>query len=110
MSSVEKVETQPVASFVITADDGNKAGHADYVEYDGQRVFFHTEISEDYGGQGLASTLVRAALEDTAAEGLTAVAVCPFVLGWLEKHPDEIDIQWRKPRPADISAVQEKIS
>ncbi|NLU83412.1 GNAT family N-acetyltransferase [Rhodococcus sp. HNM0569] len=68
------------------------AGVADYVERDTdrgrERIFFHTEIGEQFGGRGLGGTLVEYALTDTARSGERIVPVCEFVASWLDKHPD----------------------
>jgi len=69
-----------------------------------QRVLYHTEVSEDYAGQGLASKLVRAVLDDVIASGLAIVPVCPYVKSWLDKHPDYAE-HVVKPRPEHLSAV-----
>lgn len=53
-----------------------------------ERILFHTGVAEKYGGQGLASVLVRAVVEDTIAAGLHVVPVCPYVAAWLPKHPE----------------------
>ena len=53
-----------------------------------QRIFPHTEVDEAYGGHGLASKLVRGAVDASIAEGYRIVAVCPYVKGWLAKHPE----------------------
>lgn len=53
-----------------------------------QRIFYHTTIADAYGGKGLASRLARYALDDTIEAGLPVVPVCPYIKGWLEKHPD----------------------
>ncbi|WP_040509978.1 GNAT family N-acetyltransferase [Gordonia soli] len=53
-----------------------------------QRVFVHTEVDEDFGGRGLATILVREALDDTRAQGETIVGVCPLVAAFLRKNPD----------------------
>lgn len=53
-----------------------------------QRIFPHTEVNEAYGGHGLASTLVRGALDASIAAGHRIVAVCPYVKGWVDKHPE----------------------
>lgn len=73
--------------------DKNRAGYTLYVDHvaaDGtvERIFPHTKVLEEYSGQGLASTLVRGALEATVASGARIVPVCPYVKGWIEKHPD----------------------
>ena len=83
-------------------DDDAVIGHADYRELtDGHptpeggtptaRDFLHTEVDEAYGGRGLASDLVEAALADVRASGLRVVAHCPYVVRWLEKHPGAYD-------------------
>jgi len=68
---------------------GNEtAGFTQFIDSGVQRIFFHTEIDERFAGRGLASTLIRAALEDTTAHDKRIVPICPFVAGFLEKHDD----------------------
>ncbi|TLM84072.1 GNAT family N-acetyltransferase [Pseudarthrobacter sp. NamE5] len=73
-------------------DAGNVIGKAAYKEYDGgaspQRIFYHTVINEEYGGQGLAGQLAMVALEETVKAGRGIVPVCPFVKKFLTKHPE----------------------
>lgn len=72
---------------------GNVIGKAVYKEYDDggspQRIFYHTVINEEYGGQGLAGKLARVALKATADEGRAIVPVCPFIKKYLRKHPEQ---------------------
>jgi len=72
---------------------GVEVGEESYVDVEGaagrERVFFHTGVSPDYGGLGLASQLVRFVLDDAVTKGLRIVPVCPYVKQWLEKHPGE---------------------
>ena len=73
--------------------DGDRViGKAHYLPHDGpkgpERIFYHTTVSEDYAGQGLAARLVQEALGDTLAAGVAVVPVCPYVKAWLRKHPD----------------------
>lgn len=67
-------------------------GKAHYLPHNGsngpERIFYHTTVSEDYAGQGLAARLVQDALDDTLAAGIAVVPVCPYVKVWLRKHPD----------------------
>lgn len=71
---------------------GNVIGKAAYKEYDGgwspQRIFYHTVINEEYGGQGLAGRLAEVALSETIDEGRAIVPVCPFIKKYLVKHPE----------------------
>ncbi|WP_447007603.1 GNAT family N-acetyltransferase [Saccharothrix isguenensis] len=66
--------------------DGELGGVAEYTLADGVITFTHTEVGIE--GEGLGSKLVRHALEDVRAKGLTVVPQCPFVRGYLEKHPE----------------------
>lgn len=56
-----------------------------------ERILYHTEVSEDYAGQGLATILVRSAVEQSIADGYRIVPVCPYVVKWIEKHPEYND-------------------
>ncbi|ROZ89418.1 GNAT family N-acetyltransferase [Gordonia sp. OPL2] len=56
-----------------------------------ERVFFHTEVGEEFGGRGLGTILITEALDDTRAHGRTIVGVCPMVAAFLKKHPDYAD-------------------
>ena len=53
-----------------------------------ERVFYHTEVSKEYSGQGLASILVKAAVEDAISQGMRVVPVCPYVVTWLDRHSE----------------------
>lgn len=67
-------------------------GKAVYKEYDAgaapQRIFYHTVINDEYGGQGLAGKLARVALRETVEAGRAIVPVCPFTKKYLRKHPE----------------------
>ncbi|MBA8824747.1 hypothetical protein FHX42_002094 [Saccharopolyspora lacisalsi] len=87
--------------------DAQQAGFAEYVDRDGQRIFHHTEIGEDFGGRGLGSTLIGRALADTRAAGLRVVPVCPFVAKYLTSHHDVDDVV-DKVTPEALAAVRER--
>ena len=59
---------------------------------DNRRVFYHTEVEDQFEGRGLASILVGEALEATRADGKRVVAVCPRVAAFIKKHPEFSDI------------------
>jgi uncharacterized protein len=65
------------------------AGFAEYLDHEQQRLFFHTEIGERFGGKGLAGTLIRHALGATVDAGLRIVPLCPFVKSFVDKHSDD---------------------
>lgn len=72
--------------------DGEHAGLEAYVDVGDQRVFYHTEIDDKFGGRGLAGELVSAALTDARAAGKRIVAVCPYVVKYVKQHHDFDDI------------------
>jgi len=74
------------------AVDGQTVGLAAVADRGDQRVFYHTEVEERFGGRGLATILVGEALEATRADGKRIVAVCPMVAAFVKKHPEFRDI------------------
>jgi len=67
-------------------------GFAEYQPQGEQRVFTHTEVDPSLEGQGMGSTLVRQALDDTRRQGKRIVPACAFVAAYVERHPDWNDI------------------
>lgn len=55
-------------------------------------TFTHTDVAEEFEGQGAGSQLAREALDDSRARNRHVVARCPFVSGWIERHPDYADL------------------
>lgn len=84
--------------FEIRAD-GGLAGFAAYRSAPGRITFTHTEIDDRFAGRGLGGVLVRAALDAARARGLAVHPECPFVRGWIAKHPDYADLVPADPGP-----------
>ena len=55
-------------------------------------LFPHTEIASAFEGKGLAGQLVKGALDDIRERGLRIIVTCPYILGWLPKHPEYEDL------------------
>jgi predicted GNAT family acetyltransferase len=73
--------------------DGELAGFAEYQTADDLITFTHTEVFDAYEGQGVGSALARGALDDVRADGTRKVLPrCPFIRGWIDKHPDYQDL------------------
>lgn len=68
--------------------DGELAGFAHYTQQDDVVVMDHTETEDGFTGRGVASQVVKYALDDLAGQGATVRPTCPFVASWLNKHPD----------------------
>jgi uncharacterized protein len=86
------VRDVPEASRYEIRDGEQLLGHADYQRDGDTVVFIHTEVDQDSGRSGLGGTLVRAALDDVRGRGGSVVALCPFVRGWIERHPEYADL------------------
>jgi predicted GNAT family acetyltransferase len=52
----------------------------------------HTEIDADHEGEGLGSAIAAGVLDDVRSRGLLVQPTCPFIAGWIEKHPDYQDL------------------
>ncbi len=73
--------------------DGVVAGFTEVHEQpDGVWSFPHTVVEKAYEGQGLASRLVRGALDDVRAHGRQVAPKCPYVRNWVAKHPEYRDL------------------
>jgi hypothetical protein len=68
--------------------DGEVAGFVQYNMRGGRLILVHTEVDEARSGHGLAGKLVAAALDDIRKRGLRIVPVCPFVEGYIQRHPE----------------------
>jgi predicted GNAT family acetyltransferase len=82
----------PISAYTVHLADGSPVGRAEFVDspaVDGERIFMHTEVDDEFAGRGLAALLVREALADTMCAGLTVVPVCPLFARHLKKHGDE---------------------
>jgi predicted GNAT family acetyltransferase len=55
-------------------------------------IITHTETPRALRGRGIASELVRGALELIRADGLKVVAGCGFVVDYLSRHPEYADL------------------
>lgn len=78
--------------FEILVDDV-VAGFTDYEDdTNGVRTFPHTVVDPEFGGRGLAGTMIGEALSATRKEGLTVRPECSFVARYIDKHPDSADL------------------
>ncbi|GAA4597584.1 GNAT family N-acetyltransferase [Planotetraspora phitsanulokensis] len=87
----EVVDDAEKARYEILVD-GQVAGFAEYRLRPGKIVFTHTVIRDEFEGKGLGSKLVSTALDRSRDAGLKVVPLCPFVAGYIERHPDYLDL------------------
>jgi predicted GNAT family acetyltransferase len=72
--------------------DGELAGFTEYVLHGSQADFVHTQIDDKFGGRGLASELIREALDDARERGWQVMPYCPFVRSFITKHTEYRDL------------------
>ena len=88
----------------MTAVRDNKAQHRFELDFEGQVAFAnyretpqaviitHTETPRSLRGRGIASELVKGALELIRADGQKVIGACGFVVDYLGKHPEYRDL------------------
>jgi len=68
------------------------AGHIEYfVLEDPERALVpvHTIVEPAHEGKGLAGSLARELYGMAAREGIVVAPLCPYVVKWAARHPDE---------------------
>jgi predicted GNAT family acetyltransferase len=86
------VADNPEAARYELTVDGERAGFVTYRQSPGVITFLHAEVDPTKERKGLGSQLVRGALDDVRARGLTVRPVCPFVQWFMETHEDYRDL------------------
>lgn len=80
--------------------DGELAGFVTYRRRGEQLHAVHAETEPRLQGNGLASTLVRDLLDSARREGLSVLPLCPFVAGYIARHPAYLPLvpreQWAR--------------
>ncbi len=92
MADVQVTDNPGKSRFEVRVDD-ELAGFAAYETAEDLIMFTHTEIVDAFEGQGVGSALARGALDSVRGDGTRKVLPrCPFIRGWIEKHPDYQDL------------------
>jgi len=90
-SEITVVDAPERGRFEILVD-GEVAGYTEYHDGGDVRVFPHTVIKDEYGGRGLATTLVRTVLDQMHQEECPILPQCPVIRGFIAKHPEYVDL------------------
>jgi uncharacterized protein len=75
-----ELEIDGVTAFSAYRRDGNVV------------TFTHTEVPKELGGKGVGSALAKGALELVRGQSETVIASCPFIAGYIAKHPEVQDL------------------
>jgi predicted GNAT family acetyltransferase len=68
------------------------AGFVTYRKRPGTITFVHTEVEPAFEGHGVGSRLAAAVLADARAQELRVVPLCPFIAGYIDRHPEFADL------------------
>ncbi len=88
MNGMENIEVAnaPERERYELSIDGEVVGFTAYRARPGLIAFIHTEVDERFQGRGLADRLIRFALEDVRAQGLSVLPFCPFVNAFIDRN------------------------
>jgi uncharacterized protein len=94
------VENRPELGRYQLCADGEVAGYLAYELHGAHVALMHTQIEEQFAGEGLGALLVEHALGDIRRQGRTVPPFCPFVRSFIARHPAYVDLV-----PADRRAA-----
>jgi uncharacterized protein len=72
--------------------DGALAGFVFYQERPGGLVLIHTEVADEFEGQGVGSRLLAGALDHIRTRGLSVTPICRFAAAYIQRHPEYADL------------------
>ena len=75
-----------LAGFTTYSDAGGAGGNG--VE----RTFPHTVIEDEFGGRGLATLLIRTALDAARVSELSVIPECSAVRHFIAENPEYVDL------------------
>jgi uncharacterized protein len=67
-------------------------GYAEYRPAGNRLILTHTVVDPSMEGRGIGSRLAAGALDAIRSRGMRATVHCPFITGWLRRHPEYKDI------------------
>lgn len=79
---------------------GGHLARIDYIQTSDKIFLTHTEVAPELEGRGIATALMEAVLKDIDSRELMLIPLCPYVAGYLKRHPE-----WRKLVLRDINAA-----
>lgn len=71
---------------IAAVENGEEIGEVTFPERDGAYVINHTYVDDRFRGQGIASELVRRAVETIEQRGGRVEATCSYAQLWLARN------------------------
>jgi predicted GNAT family acetyltransferase len=94
MSDIE-IRDDRAAGRLEAVGDGEVVGRIEYfvLESPGHALVpVHTIVEPAHEGKGIAGSLARELYATAEREGITVAPLCPYVVKWAERHPDEAPV------------------
>ncbi|GAA3308858.1 GNAT family N-acetyltransferase [Streptomyces cinereospinus] len=90
--SATEIRDDRAAGRLEAVAGGEVVGRIEYFVLDDPRpalVPVHTVVESAHEGEGIAGSLARELYAVAAREGVPVAPLCPYVVTWAERHPDE---------------------
>lgn len=71
---------------------GDAVAFTEYRLHDGALILPHTVVPDAFAGKGVGGQLAKAVLGWAREQGLEVVPTCPFIAGYITKHPEWHDL------------------
>jgi predicted GNAT family acetyltransferase len=76
--------------------DGDRLAEMVIAVQNSNLTVFHTEVSDELKGKGVASALLSHMVEYAKENKLKVIPLCPFVLAQFKRHPDQYQDVWNQ--------------
>lgn len=98
--SIPLTNNEAARQFEINVD--GQLAFLTYHRFPNGIVLLHTEVPPALEGHGIGGRLAQAGLEFARANQLSVIARCPFVTGYIERHPQYTSLL-AKSKPGTVS-------
>ncbi|MER6416086.1 GNAT family N-acetyltransferase [Streptomyces humidus] len=92
MSDIEIRDDRAAGRLEALGDGGEVVGRIEYFVLESPApalVPVHTIVEPAHEGKGIAGSLARELYALSARQGVPVAPLCPYVVKWAERHPDE---------------------
>ncbi|WP_406005557.1 N-acetyltransferase [Streptomyces sp. NBC_00637] len=95
MSDIEIRDDRAAGRLEALGDGGEVVGRIEYFVLEAPApalVPVHTIVEPAHEGKGIAGALARELYAASGREGIPVAPLCPYVVKWAERHPDEAPV------------------
>lgn len=73
---------------------GDKIAMVEYMLSGNNMIFTHTEVPQEFEGQGIANHMAKFALDYAVEAGHKIQPLCPLVKRYVDRHPEYQQYSW----------------